>query len=87
MEVALCNAMCVFWKQGYAGTSLDDLLVVMKLSKSSFYQSFKGKHALFLNCLQHYLKLTSAEFKTNLTPSTSGKLFIVGIFNETYQGR
>ncbi len=84
-EIALNNAMCVFWQQGYSCTSLDDLLKAMKLSKSSFYQTFKGKHELFLNCISHYLKVTRSEFTQNLNQSSSGKQFICDLFEKAVE--
>jgi TetR/AcrR family transcriptional repressor of nem operon len=45
--VARDAAMQLFWTQGYEATSLNDLLSAMNLSKSSFYQTFESKHALF----------------------------------------
>jgi len=84
-EIVLASAMSVFWKQGYCATSLDDLLNAMNLSKSSFYQAYKSKHALFLNCLSHYLKLTSDELQVVLTKSESGKKIIIDIFDMVIQ--
>lgn len=46
--------MQLFWRQGYEATSLQDLLREMRLSKSSFYQAFGSKHALFGRCIDHY---------------------------------
>ena len=46
-EQALEAAMEQFWAVGYEATSLQDLLRVMKLSKSSLYQTFGSKHDLF----------------------------------------
>ena len=80
-EQALNEAMLVFWQQGYTATSLDDLLKSMQLSKSSFYQAFKSKHRLFLQCIMHYVTLTSHDLNSKLTSANSGKEFIVTVFN------
>ena len=37
-----------FWKNGYAGTSMDDLMTATGLGKGSLYGAFGDKHALFL---------------------------------------
>ena len=51
---ALQNAMKVFWRKGYESTSLDDLLLAMCLSKSSFYACFGSKQALYNEAIRAY---------------------------------
>lgn len=51
---ALHKAMSVFWHKGYEGTSLVDLLNATGLSKSSLYNTFGGKHELFLAAFDSY---------------------------------
>ncbi len=46
--------MQVFWRRGYQATSLQDLLRAMKLSKSSFYETFGTKRDLLLTALRRY---------------------------------
>ncbi len=43
-----------FWAHGYTRTSVDDLLSVMGIKKSSFYATFGSKEALFTRCLNLY---------------------------------
>ena len=52
-EVMLA-AMNYFWEHGYDNTSLDDLLRVMNIKKSSFYAAFKSKKELFKKVLLFY---------------------------------
>ena len=54
-QVALQQAMELFWTKGYNGTSMDELTKATGLSRSSIYNTFGGKHALFMRCLQFYL--------------------------------
>jgi len=51
---ALDRAMRLFWKTGYAGTSLRDLLKKMKIGEGSFYNTFKSKKHTYMECLKHY---------------------------------
>ncbi len=53
-DKAVNAATKLFWKQGYKNTSLVNLLKVMKIGESSFYNTFKSKHKLYLDCLEHY---------------------------------
>ena len=51
---ALAAAMNYFWENGYDNTSLDNLLEVMNIKKSSFYSTFKSKEAVFSRSLALY---------------------------------
>ena len=51
---ALNQATRLFWKSGYAGTSLRDLLAGMGIGEGSFYNTLKSKKHAYLACLQHY---------------------------------
>ena len=53
-EDALINAMELFWKKGYASTSLNDLTTHLGISKGSFYDTFHGKRAIFDKALDYY---------------------------------
>ena len=44
----------VFQKNGYNGTSIDEILIATGLSRSSLYDSFKDKHNLYLESLEFY---------------------------------
>ena len=48
------RAMHVFWRRGYQATSLQQLLRAMRLSKSSFYDTFGTKRDLLLTALRRY---------------------------------
>lgn len=54
-EKALENAMIVFWKNGYSGTSLSELTQAMDINKPSLYSTFGNKEALFNQAIKFYL--------------------------------
>ena len=58
---ALDGAMGLFWRDGYAGTSLRNLLKVMGIGEGSFYNSFKSKKQLYVACLNRYEELEGAK--------------------------
>jgi AcrR family transcriptional regulator len=53
-EKALDKAIEVFWANGYAGASLDELSVAMGMGRPSIYNAFGDKDALFLKALGRY---------------------------------
>jgi TetR/AcrR family transcriptional repressor of nem operon len=53
-DAVLEAAMCAFWHKGYEATSLADLCECTGLHKGSLYQTFGGKHELFMRSIQHY---------------------------------
>src|ERR1700743_2030684 len=55
-EEVLEKAMPVFWKHGFADTSLQDLEHATGVNKSGLYSVFRDKEDLFLACLRHYLE-------------------------------
>jgi len=48
--------MPVFWKHGFADTSLQDLERATGVNKSGLYTEFRDKEDLFLACLRRYLE-------------------------------
>ncbi|MFN3398055.1 MAG: TetR/AcrR family transcriptional regulator [Sulfurimicrobium sp.] len=75
-EIALDAAMHLFWSKGYKHTSMQDLLAVMNLSKSSLYQAFGGKQRLFLRCLARYTDQFAGRLYQGLAVAPSGRRFI-----------
>lgn len=65
-EEALSRAIDVFWEQGYLGTSIEDLLEAMELSRSSMYATFGDKKALFLEALQVWIDEQIGQFVETL---------------------
>src|ERR1700761_1328123 len=55
-EEVLEKAMRVFWKHGFADTSLQDLERATGVNKSGLYAEFRDKEDLFVACLRHYLE-------------------------------
>jgi AcrR family transcriptional regulator len=55
-EEVLEKAMPVFWKQGFADTSLQELEQATGVNKSGLYTEFRDKEDLFVACLRHYLE-------------------------------
>ncbi|MGN8068190.1 TetR/AcrR family transcriptional regulator [Mucilaginibacter sp. 22184] len=50
----LNKAIDLFWLKGYNGTSMQDLVDGLGISRSSLYDTYGDKHALFIKALQTY---------------------------------
>jgi AcrR family transcriptional regulator len=68
--VALKEAMKLFWERGYAGTSFDELIGVMGISASSFYNSFGNKEQLYREATEAYLQSSGGWFLGSLNDET-----------------
>jgi TetR/AcrR family transcriptional repressor of nem operon len=53
-EMVLDRAMFLFWTQGYAGTSIQDLVEGTELLRGSLYHSFGDKRLLYIQTLRRY---------------------------------
>lgn len=53
-EEALDRATALFWRKGYAGASVADLVAALGVNRGSLYGTFKDKRALFLAALERY---------------------------------
>jgi AcrR family transcriptional regulator len=54
---ALEAAMVLFWRKGFAATSMNDLCDAMGVRSPSLYAAFGSKEALYLEAIQHYVEV------------------------------
>jgi len=80
VETVIEAAIRQFWRKGYEATSVQELLHAMKLSKSSFYQTFVSKKGLFQRCVNYYRDDLCQQLQARLEQSTSGRSFIESTF-------
>jgi TetR/AcrR family transcriptional repressor of nem operon len=57
-QQTLKAAIDVFWRSGYAQTSLDDLMDAMKIGRQSLYDTFGYKRTLYLSALSEYHRVS-----------------------------
>jgi len=55
-DAALEAAMVLFWRKGFAATSMNDLCDAMGVRSPSLYAAFGSKEALYLEALGHYVQ-------------------------------
>jgi AcrR family transcriptional regulator len=71
VEKALHQAMQVFWRKGYLGTSLSDLTDAMGINRPSLYAAFGNKKSLFRKALAHYANGPSSYLSDALQEPTA----------------
>lgn len=79
---ALEQAMRAFWAKGYQATSLRDLTGAMGLSKSSLYETFGSKHALFVAAIDHYIDTMIRRAEAGLDGAASAPAAIAELFGD-----
>jgi TetR/AcrR family transcriptional regulator, copper-responsive repressor len=67
-ENVLQKALPVFWKYGFARTTLPDLELATSVNKSGLYSEFESKEELFLACLRYYLDTRSGTAFLTVAP-------------------
>ncbi|HEY4323693.1 MAG TPA: TetR/AcrR family transcriptional regulator [Mucilaginibacter sp.] len=69
----LCKAIDLFWHKGYNGTSMQDLVDGLGISRSSLYDTYGDKHTLFIKALESYKSTNSVIFGDMINNSESAK--------------
>lgn len=78
----------MFWRQGYDGSSIEDLLEATGLHKGSLYKAFGDKRALYIKSLERYMAYLHEGWKKTRasTPSPKESLRRWFHFLVTYEG-
>jgi len=79
-EQALDKAIEIFWHKGYNGTSAQDLVTHLGLSRSSLYDTFGDKQKLFAKALKKYHDTNYLKVKELLETSVNIKQTLSIIF-------
>jgi len=72
----LNRAVCLFWQKGYNGTSMEDLVKTLKISRSSLYDTYADKRSLYLKALAYYQESGGARLTDVLTSTKPAKVKI-----------
>ena len=84
-EVAIARAADVFWKAGYAGTSLDDLSEATGMNRPSLYAAFGDKRDLYLKTLEYYRNESRALARAALADHPSLKVFLKRFYDKALE--
>jgi len=60
-DEVLNKAVNLFWLKGYNGTSMQDLVDGLGISRSSLYDTYGDKHTLFIRALESYQSAASGK--------------------------
>lgn len=77
---ALDKATALFWKTGYAGTSLRDLLKGLGIGEGSFYNTLKSKKQLYVACVTRYADTEGRKRAQALKAAPTASLGIRAMF-------
>ncbi|MBW4709480.1 TetR/AcrR family transcriptional regulator [Roseobacter sp. YSTF-M11] len=90
LDEATDKAIQVFWKKGYEGTSMADLIDGMQINKGSLYNAFGSKQELFDRALLRYDQKTRATFVADLSqwedPVAAINAFFERLLDEAQSG-
>lgn len=79
-DTVLDRAMQQFWRHGYAGTSVDDLLTELGLARASMYRTFGSKAEFYGQALHRYRQSEHERFARCAAPGRSGLDAIAAVF-------
>lgn len=73
--------MELFWRDGYAATSLQALLDHMGISRQSLYNAFGDKRKLYLACLDRYIERRASAMLADLEKPDAGYGDVLAFFD------
>lgn len=73
-DAALEQALLLFWRKGYLGTSLTDLTAAMGINRPSLYAAFGNKETLFREALDRYSERQTAYLREALEEPTARRV-------------
>lgn len=67
-EAALDSILDVFWRAGYAASSLDDICEATGMNRPSVYAAFGDKRTLFLKAIERYREISRGHMRASFGP-------------------
>ncbi|QGQ96889.1 TetR/AcrR family transcriptional regulator [Paenibacillus psychroresistens] len=83
VNTVLNKAMDLFWRQGYEKTSMQELVSHMGIHRRSLYDTFGDKHSLYMEVMNRYKTIMTANIKNRVEQSNSAKQAIRQMFEMT----
>lgn len=82
-EAVLDKAVHLFWCKGYNATSMQDIVNTLQLSRSSLYETFGDKRALYLAALRQYQKKAAGAMIRMINETDDPKALIKSLYAQT----
>jgi TetR/AcrR family transcriptional repressor of nem operon len=79
-DTALTHAIDLFWRKGYAATSMNDLVEATGVQRYGLYTTFGDKHSLFLRSLAYYVDVMVAALIREMETETASWPAITAFF-------
>jgi TetR/AcrR family transcriptional regulator, copper-responsive repressor len=73
-ETVLQKALVIFWKKGFADTTVQDLEKKTGVNKSGLYSEFSGKDDLFVESLKYYISSSDSVERLSKIPLGWGNI-------------
>jgi len=86
-EAAIERAMNLFWRDGYLGVSASDLAAAMNIQRSSFYNSFGSREAVFREALERYAQSAPDKALDRLQPGEPVLPMLAALFRQLCRER
>lgn len=74
-----------FWRHGYSATKVDQLSAITSLTKTSLYNAFGNKDALFLKSMNFYVDNSIKEMSSYLNIENSLSSNLEKLFRDSFQ--
>lgn len=84
-EEVLDRAVELFWETGYEGTSMQDLVDHLGISRSSLYNTFGDKHDLYARALDRYRSRYGYDLRTALASGATVRNGIQNAFQKVVE--
>jgi AcrR family transcriptional regulator len=75
-DIALQEAMLLFWRKGFLATSMNDLCDSMGIRSPSLYAAFGSKEALYVEAAEHYEKTVGPSIWGHLADDPNARVCI-----------
>lgn len=62
-DEALASVLDVFWRAGYAATSIDEISAATGMNRPSIYAAFGDKHALYKSAIERYRAMSREQMR------------------------
>ena len=78
-DAALEAAMLLFWRKGFATTSMNELCDAMGVRSPSLYAAFGSKEALYLEAMEHYVRTVGPPVWDRLLDATTARASVENV--------